>query len=55
MLVDLKFRDSEKAEQLIAEIQKKHSEINALCYELRNCLMLEAELKKEQPKKAAQE
>lgn len=49
MLVDLKIRNSERAKEILAAIADKEREISNLCYELRQCLAIEATIKKEQP------
>ena len=46
MLVDFKIRNSKRADEILQAIAEKRREIDSLCYELRECLMLEAEIKK---------
>ena len=46
MLVDFKIRNSKRADEILQAIAEKRHEIDSLCYELRECLMLEAEIKK---------
>ena len=46
MLVYFKIRNSKRADEILQAIAEKRHEIDSLCYELRECLMLEAEIKK---------
>lgn len=46
MLVDLKIHNSERADEILSAIAAKKREIDDLCFELRKCMALEAELKK---------
>ena len=46
MLVDLKIHNSKRADEILSAIAAKKREIDDLCFELRKCMAIEAELKK---------
>lgn len=46
MLVDFKIHDSKRADEILSAIAAKKREIDDLCFELRKCMAVEAELKK---------
>ena len=46
MLVNLKIHNSERADEILNAIAAKKREIDDLCFELRKCMAVEAELKK---------
>ena len=46
MLVNLKLHNSERADEILSAIAAKKREIDYLCFELRKCMSVEAELKK---------
>lgn len=46
MLIDFKIHDSKRANEILSAIAAKKREIDDLCFELRKCMAVEAELKK---------
>lgn len=46
MLVNLKLHNSERADEILSAIAAKKREIDDLCFELRKCMAVEAELSK---------
>lgn len=47
MLVNLKLHNSERADEILSAIAAKKREIDDLCFELRKCMAVEVELKKD--------
>lgn len=47
MLVDLKIHNSKRADEILSAIAAKKREIDDLCFELRKCMAVEVELKKD--------
>ena len=50
MLIDFKIHDSKRADEILNAIAAKKREIDDLCFELRKCMAVEAELKAEERK-----
>ena len=50
MLIDFKIHDSKRADEILSAIAAKKREIDDLCFELRKCMTVEAELKAEERK-----
>lgn len=47
MLIDFKIHDSKRANEILSAIAAKKREIDDLCFELRKCMAMEVELKKD--------
>ena len=47
MLIDFKIHDSKRANEILSAIAAKKREIDDLCFELRKCMAVEVELKKD--------
>lgn len=47
MLIDFKIHDSKRANEILSAIAAKKREIDDLCFELRKCMAVEMELKKD--------